>query len=81
MSTTLADRAKGTAFEVIYQPRATPDSAQPAKKSGPKPSGRKAHAAWSGLKPLDNVAPNFNTPITTREQAARTSRIRGRGLK
>ncbi len=81
MSATLADRAKGTAFEVIYQQRAVPDSCRPPKKTGPKPSSAKKHAAWAGLQSVENVAPGFNIPITTREQTARTSRIRGRGNK
>ena len=81
MTTTLAERAKGTAFEEIYRPRSVPDSCTPPKKTGPKPRGAKQHAAWAGLQPLENVAPCFNTPITTREQSERTSRIRGRGLK
>lgn len=81
MTTTIAERAKGTAFEVIYQPRATPDSAQPPKKTGPKAHKAKSHPAWAGPQPLENVAPGFNTPIATREQSDRTSRIRGRGNK
>lgn len=81
MTTTLADRAKGTAFAILYQPRAIPDSAQPPKKTGPKPNKAKAHPAWAGLQPLENMAPAFNTPITTREQCDRTARIRGRGNK
>lgn len=79
MTTTIAERAKGTAFEVIYQPRAIADRCQPPKKTGPKAHKAKTRPAWAGLQPLENVAPNFNTPITTREESARTSRIRGRG--
>lgn len=77
---TLADRAKGTAFAILYEPRATPDSAQAPLKSGPKSHKPKVRPGWAGLQPLQNVAPGFNTPISTREQSARTSRIRGRGL-
>lgn len=34
--TTLAERAKGTPFAILYEPRATPDSAQEPGKRGPK---------------------------------------------
>lgn len=81
MTTTLADRAKGTAFAVLYAPRAVPDSCQPPKKTGPKAHQAKKQPTCTGLQPLENLAPAFNTPIASREQSARTSRIRGRGNK
>lgn len=77
---TLADRAKGTAFAVLYEQRCNPASAQPTCKAKPEAEKPKLRTVWAGLQPLENVAPCFNTPITTSTQAARTSRIRGRGL-
>jgi hypothetical protein len=79
MTTTLVDHAKGTAFAILYQPRAIPDSTQPPKKSGPKPKLRTVPTGPHLIRP-ENTAPGFNTPITSSAQSDRTSRIRGRGL-
>ena len=66
---TRADRAKGTAFEVIYQPRAVPNTATAPKKRGPKPKRL-------GLTALENVAPAFNTPLPTQASRDRSLAIK-----
>ena len=74
-------RSKGGAFDVLYAPRAVPDSATAPKKTGPKPTVAVAPTCKPRLTAPVNTAPAFNTPIPTREACARTSRIRGRGDK
>lgn len=81
MSTTfdpgLAMRATGTAFEILYQPRAIPNTAQAPKKTGPKPKRDQSHKAKL-LRDLENTAPAFNTPIATQADSDRTQAIKGR---
>jgi hypothetical protein len=82
-------RATGTAFAILYEPRATPGSAQAPKKTEPKPRPSKVQQAANSLEtPAErrarmlqsNSAPQFNVPITTTEQADRTRAIQGRAL-
>lgn len=66
---TRADRAKGTAFEILYQPRAIPNTATAPKKRGPKPRR-------CGLTALENVAPAFNTALPTKASQDRSQAIK-----
>lgn len=88
-ATGLAMRAKGTAFEILYLPRAIPNSARAPKKTGPKTRPSRVQQAAMALEtPAErrarqlqaNRAPAFNVPITTTEQADRTRAIQGRSL-
>lgn len=86
-TTGLAMRAKGTAFEILYEPRALPNSARAPKKTGPKPRPSKVQQAANSLEtPAErsarllqaNRAPAFNVPIATQADSIRTAAIKGR---
>ena len=66
---TRADRAKGTAFAILYQPSAVPNTATAPKKRGPKPKR-------CNLTALDNSAPAFNTPLPTKASQDRSNAIK-----
>lgn len=74
---TLATRATGTAFEILYQPRAVPDSATPPGKRGPKVNPDQSYKA-KVLRAFENSAPNFNTHIATQADSIRTASIKGK---
>jgi hypothetical protein len=83
----LAARAVGTAFAILYAPRAVPDSAKPPKKTGPKARLSKVQQSAIALETpaerrarqlLGNSAPNFNVPIATQADSLRTAAIKGR---
>ncbi len=63
-----AMRATGTAFEILYQPRAVADSQTPPQKRGPKPAAGAAK----------NSAPNFNVPIAKTQDTVRRQAIQGK---
>ncbi len=67
-------RSMGGPFDILYAPRAVPTSAKPRGKPGPK-------LRRAVLRAPTNTAPNFNTPIPTKEQDAKTRQVRGRGLQ
>ena len=74
-------------FAILYKPRSIPDSAKPAKKTGPKLS-RVQQAVISLETPAErrarqlqmNSAPTFNVPIATQKDSVRTAKIKGRAL-
>lgn len=76
MTSTLETRAKGTAFEVLYAPRAEPNTATPPKKRGPKPRIKPHQATGPRLMPLTNSAPGFNTPLATQASLDRSQAIK-----
>lgn len=65
------------AFDVLYAPRAQPDSATPPKKTGPKPRPSAREQARAILS--DNAAMPFNVQIASQASSERTKAIRGRG--
>lgn len=67
-----AARSAGTAFAILYAPRAN---------AGPPPApNRQGHNANSRFRgDPKNSAPNFNTPIATKTDSLRTAAIKGRG--
>jgi hypothetical protein len=76
---TLAMRANGTAFAILYEPRAIPDTATPPKKTGPKPKVNPDQSYKAKvLRDLDNSAPNFNVQIASKADSLRTQAIKGR---
>jgi len=87
---TLATRATGTAFEILYAPRSIPDSAVAPKRPGPKTKLSKAQQSAISLEsPAErrarqakelqaNHEPNFNVPIATAADSMRTAAIKGK---
>lgn len=87
--TTLAMRANGTPFAILYEPRAIPNTSTAPKKRGPKPNKSKAQKSAMALEtPAErrarqlqvNSSPNFNVPIATQADSLRTAVIKGRAL-
>jgi hypothetical protein len=66
-------RSMGGAFDALYVERAKVAKAKTPKKRGPK--GSKSYHA-KVLRDLENVAPNFNTPIASRADSERNTAIR-----
>lgn len=70
----LAARAVGTAFAILYAPRAVPNS---CTASSPKVNPDQSNKA-KVLRDLENSAPNFNVPIATQADSLRTAAIKGK---
>lgn len=80
----ISDRAKGTAFEILYEPKRYP--APPAKLTEKEIAEQRnrdsARRRYYRLKALQsNVGNPFCQPITTTEQSHRTQAIAGKALK
>lgn len=91
---TIAMRATGTAFQILYEPRAIPNSKPAPKKTGPKPKFSKAqesarsmetsteraarHAADRQKKMDAILRKNSYSDIARSTDADKTGRIQGR---
>ena len=73
---TLAMRANGTPFAILYEARAIPDSAKPPGKPGPRSNGTKA--AKTALILVTNAYSDVGRNCPT--QADRTSVITGKRI-
>lgn len=68
-----AMRANGTAFAILYEPRAIPDRVKPRIRNNPKRT-----YTDKVLRDLENTAPAFNTRIATQADSRRTAAIKGK---
>ena len=68
--TTLAQRANGTPFQILYESRAIPDSATPPKKQGPRSNGTKAEQSAISFE-----TPEERTERRLKVKAAKTAKV------
>ena len=67
---TLAQRANGTPFSILYEPRAIPDSAKPPGKPGPRSKAAKAQQSAISFE-----TPEERTERRLKVKAAKTSQV------
>ena len=80
-----ADRARGTAFEIIYAPRAEPRAHKIAQKTGPMPRPQQTTPQRTAREKTiaalrDNAGHVFCVAIATPADGDKTMRIKGRAL-